>query len=53
MKRQTRNIRVDFDDGDHLITAIYGTTKEIMAHYSGIFVDSGEKPRKVKLVTFL
>jgi hypothetical protein len=53
MNRQAHSIRVDFDDGDHLYTKIYGTTKEVMDHYSQTFIDSQEKPRKVRLVTFI
>ncbi len=51
--RQIHNIRVDFSDGDYLYTAIYGTTKEVMDNYMGVFYDSQENRRRVTLVTFL
>lgn len=51
--REIYSIKVVFDDHDFLYTKIYGTVKEIMAHYSHTFVDSQERHRKVKTVTFI
>lgn len=33
----TKNVKVTFEDGDHIITRINGTEEEIKKYYSGTF----------------